>query len=91
MTECEDLELKRGPAPEGSEKRGQKSGQKVPGRESKGKRQLSVYQSDRVLREPQFSDAKIFRVPVPSKSSQVVSLNPAVVTTSVSPSQRPTE
>ena len=53
MTEREDLELKRGPAPEGSEKRRPKSGQKVPGRESKKERQLSLYQSDRILREPQ--------------------------------------
>ena len=53
MAESEDLELKRRAAPEGSEKRSQESRQQVPGRESKGKRQLSVYQSDRDLREPQ--------------------------------------
>jgi hypothetical protein len=53
MAECEDLELKRGTAPEGSEKRGQKSGQQVPEGESKEKGQLPVYQSDRILREPQ--------------------------------------
>jgi hypothetical protein len=53
MAECEDLELQRRPAPEGSEKRGQKSGQQVPEGESKEKGQLPVYQSDRILREPQ--------------------------------------
>src|SRR5215831_8486896 len=53
MTECEDLELKRRTAPEGSEKRGQKSGRYLPKRESKEERQLPVYQSDRIFREPQ--------------------------------------
>jgi hypothetical protein len=50
MAECEDLELKRCPAPEGSEKRKQKSGQQVPEGESKEKGPLPVYQSDRILR-----------------------------------------
>src|SRR5215472_5862054 len=53
MAECEDLELKRRTAPEGSEKRGQKSGQYLPERESKEERQLPVYQSDRIFRERQ--------------------------------------
>ena len=53
MAECEDLELERRTAPEGSEKRGQKSGQYLPERESKEERQLPVYQSDRIFREPQ--------------------------------------
>ena len=53
MAECEDLELQRRPAPEGSEKRGQKSGQYLPERESKEEGQLPVYQSDRIFREPQ--------------------------------------
>ena len=53
MAEREDLELQRRTAPEGSEKRGQKSGQQVPEGESKEKGQLPVYQSDRILREPQ--------------------------------------
>src|SRR5215472_2171657 len=53
MAECEDLELKRRTAPEGSEKRGQKSGQYLPERESKEERQLPVDQSDRIFREPQ--------------------------------------
>ena len=52
MAECEDLELKRRTAPEGSEKRKQKSGQQVPEGESK-EGQRPVYQSDRILREPQ--------------------------------------
>ena len=52
MAEREDLELQRRTAPEGSEKRGQKSGQQVPEGESKEKGQLPVYQSDRILREP---------------------------------------
>ena len=52
MAEREDLELQRRTAPEGSEKRGQKSGQQVPEGESKEKRQLPVYQSDRILGEP---------------------------------------
>ena len=52
MAEREDLELQRRTAPEGSEKRGQKSGQKVPEGESKEERQPSVYQSDQDLREP---------------------------------------
>src|SRR5262249_25900177 len=55
MAECKDLELKRRTAPEGSEKRGQKSGQYLPERESKEERQLPVYQSDRIFREPQFA------------------------------------
>ena len=38
MAECEDLELQRRTAPEGSEKRGQKSGQYLPERESKEER-----------------------------------------------------
>ena len=53
MAEREELELQRGPAPEKSKKRGQKSGQQVPEGESKEKGQLPVYQSDRILREPQ--------------------------------------
>jgi hypothetical protein len=53
MAECENLELKRRTAPEGSEKCKQKSGQQVPEGESKEKGQLPVYQSDRILREPQ--------------------------------------
>jgi hypothetical protein len=60
MAEREDLELKRRTAPEGSEKRGQKSGQRVPEGESKEKGQLPVYQSDRILREPQSG-----QIPVP--------------------------
>jgi hypothetical protein len=48
MTECEDLELKGRTAPEGSEKRGQKSGQYLPKRETMEERQLPVYQSDRI-------------------------------------------
>jgi hypothetical protein len=38
---------------ERSEKCGQKGGQDVPEGESKEKGQLSVYQSDQILREPQ--------------------------------------
>jgi len=53
MAESEDLKLQRRPAPEGSEKRAQESGQPVPEGESKEKGQLPVYQSDRILREPQ--------------------------------------
>ena len=53
MAECEDLELQRRPAPEGSENGSPDSRQKVFERESKGERQLPVYQSDRNLREPQ--------------------------------------
>ena len=53
MAEREDLELQRGPAPEGSEKHRPKSGQQVPKWESKGEQQLPVYQSNRSLREPQ--------------------------------------
>jgi hypothetical protein len=45
MAEREDLELKRRTAPEGSEKRDQKSGPQVPEGESKEKGQLPVYQS----------------------------------------------
>jgi hypothetical protein len=55
MAEREDLELQRGPAPEGSEKRRPKSGQQVPKWESKGEQQLPVYQSNRSLRELQAS------------------------------------
>jgi hypothetical protein len=47
----EDLELQRGPTPEGSEKRGPKSGQHGPKWESKGEQQLPVYQLPRSLRE----------------------------------------
>jgi hypothetical protein len=43
MAERGDLELQRGPAPEGSEKCGQKSGQEVSEGESKEKGQLPVY------------------------------------------------
>jgi hypothetical protein len=57
MAEREDLELQRGPAPEGSEKCGPKSGQQVPKWESKGEQQLPVYQSNRSLREPQAKSA----------------------------------
>jgi hypothetical protein len=53
MAEREDLKLQRRPAPEGSENGGQESRQQVLGRESKGGRQLPVYQSDRSLREAQ--------------------------------------
>src|SRR5215831_17497475 len=42
MTEREDLELQRGPAPEGSEKRRPKSGQQVPKWETKGEPSLSI-------------------------------------------------
>ena len=54
MAEREDLELQRGPAPEGSEKRRPKSGQQVPKWESKGEQQLPVCQSNRSLRDPQY-------------------------------------
>jgi hypothetical protein len=53
MTEREDLELERRTAPKRSEKCGQKSGQEMPEGKSKEKGQLPVYQSDRILREPQ--------------------------------------
>jgi len=53
MAERQDLELKCGTAPKGGEKCGQKGGQEVPEGESKEKGQLSVYQSDQILREPQ--------------------------------------
>jgi hypothetical protein len=52
MAQREDLELERRAAPKEGEKRGQKGGQQVPARESKENRQLPVYQSDRILREP---------------------------------------
>src|SRR5215510_13180108 len=42
MAECEDLELQRRPAPEGSENGSPDSRQKVFERESKGERQLPV-------------------------------------------------
>jgi hypothetical protein len=63
MAEREDLELQRRTAPEGSEKRGQKSGQQVPEGESKEKGQLPVYQSDRILREPQILARSAFWAP----------------------------
>ena len=53
MAEREELELQRGPAPQGSEKRRPKSGQQVPKWESKGEQQLPVYQSNPSLRELQ--------------------------------------
>jgi hypothetical protein len=53
VAECEVLELQRRPAPEGSENGSPESRQRVFERESKGERQLPVYQSDRNLREPQ--------------------------------------
>jgi hypothetical protein len=53
MAEREDLELEHRTAPKGGEKCGQKSGQEVSEGESKEKGQPSVYQSDRILREPQ--------------------------------------
>jgi len=52
MAERQDLELERRTAPKGGEKCGQKGGQEVPEGESKEKGQLSVYQSDQILREP---------------------------------------
>ena len=51
MAECEDLELKRRAAPEGSQNGGQERRQQVAGSESNGEWQLPVYQSDRSLRE----------------------------------------
>jgi hypothetical protein len=56
MAKGEDLELKRRPAPKGGEKCGQESGQQVPEGESKEKRQLPVYQSNRSLQEPQLNN-----------------------------------
>jgi hypothetical protein len=56
MAEREDLELQRGTAPKGGERCGQKGGQEVSEGESKEKGQLPVYQSDRILREPQSED-----------------------------------
>jgi hypothetical protein len=55
MAEREDLELERRTAPKRGEKCGQKSGQEMPEGESKEKGQLPAYQSDRILREPQFA------------------------------------
>jgi hypothetical protein len=59
MAECEDLELQRRPAPEGSENGSPESRQQVFERESKGERQLPVYQSDRNLREPQTANCRL--------------------------------
>ena len=56
MAEREDLELQRGPTPEGSEKRRPKSGPQVPKWESKGEQKLRVYQSNRSLRELQYPE-----------------------------------
>jgi hypothetical protein len=69
MAESEDLKLQRRPAAEGSEKRGQKSGQQVPERESKEKGQPPVYQSDRILREPQATEAlqPVAQIPTASR------------------------
>src|SRR5215831_265624 len=59
MAESEDLELKRRPAAKRSENSGRESRQKMPARESKGERQLPVYQSDRSLRELQSATRRL--------------------------------
>jgi hypothetical protein len=50
MAQREDPELECRAAPKEDEKRAQKGGQQVPEGESKGKEQVTVYQSDRILR-----------------------------------------
>src|SRR5258708_11414163 len=60
MAESENLELKHRTAAKGSENSGRESRQKMPARESKGERQLPVYQSDRSLREPQIARSNQF-------------------------------
>ena len=91
VAENQDLELQRRTAPEGSEKRGQKSGQQVRKGESKGKGQLPVYQSNRSLREPQsvFPSLpcvrRMFRTWTITNAMNPASHNPAKISLTANP------